>query len=312
MRPLPVLVTTALISLASLPVPGSAGPVAGKAEPTTGGDGREVHTVMIHGLRPQGVATSDCTTWSDMTRALVSFGHEHDTLHTVKYYGHEDNCRDDIHDHGSHAAHHPSGHAYSNHGHSQDASIRHLGYHLAWFLNDEFAESDRPVQVVAVSMGGLIIRYALSQIERGHPDFPTDVEVEDVVTLGSPHDGSALVRLCREAQQCREMRPSSELMDELNIYATHPDGRGGTDWTTIGSRSDDLVDPSSAVHMDADHKVTYMSRNGVEHGDYYRTTSRLRTADVEWFDLGGGGWREWYQAPWPVRWTDLALRHSSW
>ena len=301
------------LALALMPPSASAeaAPVAGKTPPGSDGDGRSVHTVFVHGLDPYDDASKNCALWKPMTRALASWGHDFGKFHPVKYYGHDENCRNDLHKHGSHSQHYPSGHVYENNGHNQEASIRHLGYHLAWYLNNGFAKKGIPVQIVAHSMGGLMTRYALAQIERGHPKFPSTVTVQDVVTLGTPHDGAGFARTCRYAKQCQEIIPDNDFLDWLNTYANHPDGFNGTDWTTIGSHADDLVEPNSAIHMDSDHKVKYFSQSGVEHSDYYKDNSDVRSADVEWFDRDQQ-WYEWYEAPWPVRWTDHAIYHYSW
>lgn len=307
----PIALVSILLAALIPAVSGSAEPVAGKTEPGADGDGRKVHTVLVHGIDAYDKATWNCDNWDDLRSTLVSWGHEFGKFHSVKYYGHDKNCRNDIHKHGSHSVHYPSGHVYDNNGHNQEASIRHLGYHLAWHLNNGYADKNRPVQIVAHSMGGLITRYALAQMERGHDAFPSGVVVQDVITLGTPHDGAGFARACRYARQCQEMIPDSDFMDWLNKYANHPDGFHGTDWTTVGSHADDFVEPNSAVHMDADHKVKYFTENGIEHGDYYKDTTDERSANVEWFDKDQQ-WYDWHDAPWPVRWADFALYHYSW
>src|SRR5215471_9694242 len=45
--------------------------------------------------------------------------------------------------------------------HNRNTDIRHLAYHLAWYLWDEFSSRGRNVQIVGYSMGGLIVRWAL-------------------------------------------------------------------------------------------------------------------------------------------------------
>jgi triacylglycerol esterase/lipase EstA (alpha/beta hydrolase family) len=41
-------------------------------------------------------------------------------------------------------------------------------------------------------MGGLIARYALARVQRGHRRFPPRLWIPNVVTLGTPHRGAPL------------------------------------------------------------------------------------------------------------------------
>lgn len=311
MRPLRRPIPFSLV-LAFVLVPAMSGlaQVAGKAPPGSDGDGRNVRTVFVHGIDFWDRASTDCSDWDSMTDWLVAWGHNPVWLYTLKYYGHDKYCDNDLHRYGSHSQHYASGHVYENNGHSSEASMRHLGYHLAWYLYRRFTEEGKPVQLVGHSIGGLIIRYALAQTERGHDKFPSYLLVEDVVTLGTPHDGAGFARVCSGTKECAEMVPGSEFMNWLETYAQHPNGYGDTDWTAVGSHADDAVEPNSAVAMDADHKVKYFTDNGIEHGDYDEDAAGC-CAHVEWWDRGQP-WYEWHQAPWPVRWTDYALYHGWW
>jgi triacylglycerol esterase/lipase EstA (alpha/beta hydrolase family) len=94
----------------------------------------------------------------------------------------------DISNYGSHAAHWPgTSAAHVNGKHTRNAHIRHLGYHLAWYIWDQYTSKGYTVQIVAHSMGGLMARYAISKVESGAADFPPYLYVEDVVTAGTPH-----------------------------------------------------------------------------------------------------------------------------
>lgn len=306
----PILLSLVL-ALVLLPAMSGLATEAAKWPPGNDGDGRNVVTLFVHGVDIYDRASTDCGDWDSMTSPLSQWGNNANRFYTLKYYGHDENCRNDIHKYGSHSAHYASGHVYENNGHNQEASIRHLGYHFAWYKYRRFTQKGRPVQIVSHSMGGLIARYALAQIERGHPKFPSYVEVQDVVTLGTPHDGAGFARLCGWSRECDEMVPGSDFMDWVDAYAQHPNpGTGYTDWTCVGSHADDLVEPNSAVHMDADHKVKYFTGNGIEHGDYDEHAASC-CAGVEWWDRDQP-WYEWHEAPWPVRWTDYALYHYRW
>ncbi len=91
--------------------------------------------------------------------------------------------------------------------HSNNTSIRHLAWHLANYIATNFTARDLVVDVVAHSMGGLMIRYALAK--QGVDSFPR-LKVEDVVTLGSPHNGASFAALMGTTQGA-EMEPSIDV-----------------------------------------------------------------------------------------------------
>ena len=92
-------------------------------------------------------------------------------------------------------------------------------------------------------MGGLMIRYALAK--QGVDDFPW-LKVEDVITLGSP--GKALCSLFRPGTtQGAELNSSSTLIKWLKDWGMNPQGKGGTDWSAIGSHGDLIVQEDSAT-----------------------------------------------------------------
>lgn len=64
------------------------------------------------------------------------------------------------------------------------------------------------VHVVGHSLGGLIARYHAQFLDRG-------VRVRTVVTLGTPHEGTAAAQLLRAHPLVREMCPDSPLVAEL-------------------------------------------------------------------------------------------------
>ena len=169
-------------------------------------------------------------------------------------------------------------------------------------------------------MGGLVIRHALAQVELGHPNFPHELKVKDVLMMGTPHDGTYLADWCHSQQeegqrweQCNNMRTDAGFIRWLANYAQHPDPQDGvhTDWTVIGSRADIIVPSKMAVWMAADHKVGYHFGNAIAHSDYMHETSANDEADVEWRD-GSATYKDWFLAPWPVRWAYYSLSHSSW
>lgn len=129
------------------------------------------------------------------------------------------------------------------------ASIDALGDELAaWITKNHGSE---PVDVVGYGQGGLIVRAALARNAK--------LEIEDAVTLGTPHAGSTLHR--------------------------NPQGEGGTDWSVIGSRTDKEVPAESAVDMDAAHKTLYV--RDISHAQLIVDTYKLRNAWIDYAHDGG-------------------------
>jgi pimeloyl-ACP methyl ester carboxylesterase len=98
---------------------------------------------------------------------------------------------------------------------------------------------DGRVDVVAHSMGGLILRIAT----RDHPDVGG--AVGRVVTLGSPHEGtdSPPAFVPHEGVQ---MRRGSEFLDELPA----PPVEALEDWTTIAAEQDYVVFPEETSSLE--------------------------------------------------------------
>jgi pimeloyl-ACP methyl ester carboxylesterase len=117
-----------------------------------------------------------------------------------------------------------------------------------------------PVAIVGHSMGGLVARAALAA---GGPGL-----VSRIVTIASPHHGTALARLFRSAP-ARQMRPGSSWLQALNA------GQQGS-WpvpvTSIYSLHDNLVAPprSAALPGARLHELT-----GLGHLSLLRTRASL-------------------------------------
>lgn len=274
-------------------------------------DNRSKPIIFVHGLDAFGTAGTDCNMWNNMQSRLVSWG-QTGTMVKLKYYTGDTNCTETLDTHGSHSKHYASdAHDGAGTSHTADASIRHLGYHLAWYIYDRFSSRGVTVDLVGHSMGGLIIRYALAQTQLHNVDFPPYLYVEDVVTLATPHQGSNWSAWCFLALECNEIFPTSSFMSWIATNAQNPQASGGTDWTAIASYDDTYVSEGSGTGMDANHKVRYLGSMNLDHSDYYNDTSDTRDADVEYWDRPGP-WYSWYDAPHAVRWTDYALTYGTW
>jgi hypothetical protein len=268
-------------------------------------DSKDKRVLLLHGYQPWGTPTSPCDMWGPMETALRAQGYTGE-LTSVQYYDAQVACDVSVIPHGSASKHHPP----SGGVHDRYVSIRHLGYELAWMIYDRYSRNGQTVDVAAHSMGGLVVRYALAQVQRGNVDFPPYLYVEDVVTMGTPHNGSGYASWCWTTQ-CGEMSAGSSFLSWLRSYAWNPQVSGGTDWTAMGSYDDGTVSESSAVDMGAAHKVLYTGAANIDHGHYYTSTSTATTAPVTYSD-NGGAWYSWSSGYWPVRWTSTSMHLGTW
>ena len=253
---------------------------------------------------------------------LISLGYTN--VRTVAYYGGDVNCDVSISNSGSHAAHqgpgrtqaqnHPNGH------HSNQTSIEHLAYHLAWYVYDAFSSRNVAIDVMGYSMGGLITRYAIDKVQRQDPDFPPYLLVEDVVSVATPHKGlnpytrdwcSTLI------YECVQLNQGSSFLNALNQGAGNPQARNGTDWTNLGSYADLIVNTESAIAMNAAHKLVYSpTTTFVDQGGKVRLYGHLEilldTGDQPlvqgWFSESGRPWTFTNTAKRSVRRVDDGLR----
>ena len=283
--------------------------VVGVAPADAATSSRSNPVIFIHGsdwFAPYGV---DCpSSFADMKRRFRDFGWT-GPLIAVSYYHYDSRCDAPIGRYGSHSVHYASGHD-STGGHTGMTDIRHLAYHLAWFIHDRYSRYGVAVDVVGHSMGPLLIQYALAQVERRHPQFPPRLLVADVVSLAAPFAGARSIIYTCHTLQCAQMRPGSAVLAWLKQYAWEPDGAGGTDWTAVSSVDDNYVSGSSGVAMGACHKVVYLASSNVEHLDLLHDTSGHVSADVRRADCP----RSWVTDLWwfwPVRETYVALASAS-
>ncbi|MER8008404.1 MULTISPECIES: alpha/beta fold hydrolase [unclassified Streptomyces] len=111
-----------------------------------------------------------------------------------------------------------------------------LGRHI-----EEICErtGSRRVDVVGHSLGGLIARYYVQRLGG-------DARVRTLVTLGTPHSGTRVVPLANAHPIVRQMRPGSELIEELKRPA--PGCR--TQFISFWSDLDHLMDPLETACID--------------------------------------------------------------
>ena len=97
----------------------------------------------------------------------------------------------------------------------------------------------RQVDIVGHSLGGLIARYYVQRLGG-------DLRVRTLVTLGTPHSGTRVVPLANAHPIVRQMRPGSELLEELTLPA--PGCR--THFVSFWSDLDHLMDPLESACID--------------------------------------------------------------
>lgn len=309
------------------------------ASPGTGQDApkawdRDEAILFVHGLAdpvnayqtPNCFTTSGCwrprsdgNMWNDMMSTIKFWGWKGELLR-IGYYQCDKNQDLRIDGFGDHKEHHGEKHADStcNTGsHNWDTSIRHLGYHFAWTLHDTFTINGRCVNVVAHSMGGLITRYAIAQSERGDPDFPKQLCVRAVVTMGTPHAGANYAEWCDGpcGTQIKEMDPGSSFIQWIEQSPPAAATAGGVRWVLMGSTQDDWVSSTSATSLLGSNRVTYSSQDDAEknvgHSDYYQRTSFTAEAALDLADENLASWstRDGY---WPVYWSFLSFSYDGW
>lgn len=97
----------------------------------------------------------------------------------------------------------------------------------------------RRVDIVGHSLGGLIARYYV-QRQGG------DARVRTLVTLGTPHSGTEVVPLAGAHPIVRQMRPGSDVIEELRRPAPHCRTRFVSFWSDL----DQLMLPVETARVD--------------------------------------------------------------
>lgn len=127
-------------------------------------------------------------------------------------------------------------------------SLTTLARRFAFWVNATYPT--QRVDVIAVSMGGVVVRKALERVQARDASFPARLSIEDTVTVGSPHAGASLglMAICRMVnQQCAEMTPGSAWLSSLGH---NPQGSSGSEWSLIGHPEDLVVTWPSSITMD--------------------------------------------------------------
>lgn len=147
--------------------------------------------------------------------------------------------------------------------HTVNTSVRHLAYHLAWYIYHNYTADGRAVNLVGHSMGGLIIRYMLTGVGR-EPGFPSALIVRNAVTVATPHEGGGFPAFACDAtsehwHQCEDLENDSEVQQFFDAFDDQ--GRaprqGGIEWTLFHSESDCIADPERSIRFLAPYRAVY-------------------------------------------------------
>ena len=310
---------------------------------------------LVAGYAPRGTAGDDLAAeWASFTNALARYGWptdgslfmrhafyacDYNTLYYLDDYGYGSNpslYHNYVIPAGTTIAENHPGVAGCGDLHTQETGLEHLAYHWAWAVHD-VTKNGGCVKAVGYSMGGLIIRRAIAEVQLApssgsHWPPRSTFCVSDVVTLGTPHHGVTQSNelLCQTptwtTRQCLQQTDDSSFIVWLTSNARNPQGQGGTDWTAVGSTKDGTVSMESAtgLNMDPAHKVWF---DNVEHGETscsvtigtcYHWMSANAHEDglnekASWKDLDGIQSESTVAAgPWIARWADRSLVHNLW
>ena len=189
-------------------------------------------------------------------------------LRTIQYYTADKGCDINLHD-SKYSKPCDNYHADAGSDGTDNESIYHVSCLFAQYLNQNFGQSNRDVILVGHSMGGIIVRETMYQMQQPESPFPKTIgHVTDAVTFNAPHSGT-IPGGDLTCQQLRELDEFSGLMSDLKNHGQNPQTSGGfTRWTVIGSECDTMLQDAnptqlggtgiaSAVDMHASHAVIY-------------------------------------------------------
>lgn len=199
---------------------------------------------------------------------------------------------------------------------TSDTPIQEVAQAWAWYVFHTYSSRGIPVNVVAHSMGGLIVRYAIDRVQRRKAGWPPYIVAPSVVTLGTPHDGIRFAdpfgcRATGDSHQCRQLDQSSDFIGYLRDNAQNPQGSYGTWWSLAGSHADKTVDEGSALSMSVKYKIRWASGVDIEHSEYMHEKlgdNHSVSADC-WSTTTGAsfGNQRKGRCYWPLQWASVII-----
>jgi triacylglycerol esterase/lipase EstA (alpha/beta hydrolase family) len=131
---------------------------------------------------------------------------------------------------------------------TNERPIQDIARDLANYIDAAYSSQGQPVDIIAHSMGGLITRVALLGSAQGWAGFPSKLDVDNVVTLSTPHQGVARPS-ANDDRQWNQMDPDSGFMKRLHRADSDLGDAwaSGTDWSLVGSKEDKTVSYDSGI-----------------------------------------------------------------
>jgi triacylglycerol esterase/lipase EstA (alpha/beta hydrolase family) len=118
-------------------------------------------------------------------------------------------------------------------------TVRRSAAKLARFVDRVRArENCERVDIVAHSLGGVVARYYIERLDGA-------ASVGRLVTIGSPHRGTAVARLGALFPSAQETRADSAFLNELPLAASASHVR----YTSVWSRADAIIEPPESASI---------------------------------------------------------------
>ncbi|HEY7266418.1 MAG TPA: hypothetical protein VH501_01875 [Solirubrobacterales bacterium] len=241
----------------------------------------DAQILFVHGYGPA-ARGKDCngSTWRNALRYYQrAGGRERSSMTTIGYYAGDSAADCDV--------------IVGDGAATNARPIQDIARDLANYIYRTYTSQGRPVDIIAHSMGGLVTRVALLGSAQGWEGFPSKLNVTNVVTLSTPHQGVAHPS-ANDDRQWNQMAPRSGFMRRLHRSDS---GLGdawasGTDWTLIGSKEDKTVSYNSGIDKGnfADQKFGYQrdprDAGNVSHTGI-RTLYRKNRYDLRYWHASG-------------------------
>ncbi len=219
--------------------------------------------LFVHGYNPTSSSTDCGGDFDQMITQLRSQGFTGPMVR-VGFYSGDVNCDVNLRSFGSF---------------SDSSSWKSIAKAMSAYIQSQYTSKGIAVDVVGYSMGGLIARGAVWGSQKAESGFGPTIDVEDVVTLGTPHNGAAWYsNLCLWGQ-CTSLKPGSADLSWLN-QNRNPQGRYGTEFTTVASDGDWVVPTASGNYMvlPVTNEVTYCCTPHTGSTNYMHTSTVITRA----------------------------------
>lgn len=260
---------------------------------------------------------------------------------SVGFYEYDTNCNDYLWGEWSHCT---GWYDSGNNNYTVNEDMRHLSCLLAWYIWDRYTVNGTTISVIAHSLGGILIRQAMNDTPYVVA-FPPHLKISDVATAGTPHQGllTGAAGVWIHTQGCADpctqvfqMQADNAMMSNMNStsvrggFGRNPQGSGGTDWTTMGSDNDEVLQNCAGVERlgapgslgdeslcgmmpGAKHFVAYPGPSPIyHHGDYLTDNNTTWNAYEDYSDNNGGTWYVVSNSEHSIYTMYYAILYSTW